>query len=66
MKTKKFIEKMALYLNMEKRECASRKSCLKLVLAKLKQRRQALKAALVLATDEGVRSLRILADPPPP
>ena len=52
MKIRKFIEKMALYLNMERRECASRKSCLKLVLAKLKERRKALKAALELATDE--------------
>lgn len=52
MKIKKFIEKMALYLNLEERECASRKSCLKLVLAKLKERRQELKAALELSTDE--------------
>ncbi len=52
MKIKKFIEKMALYLSMEKRECASRKSCLKLVLKKLKERRQALKAALKASTDE--------------
>lgn len=52
MKIKKFIEKMALYLNLEKRECASRKSCLKLVLGKLRERRQALKAALEGCTDE--------------
>lgn len=52
MKIKKFIEKMALYLSMEKRECASRKSCLKLVLTKLKERRQALKAALETSADE--------------
>jgi len=51
VKIKKFIEKMALYLSVEKRECASRKSSLKLVLKKLKERRQALKSALEASTD---------------
>jgi predicted nucleic acid-binding Zn-ribbon protein len=59
VKIKKFIGKMAQYLSVERREWASRESGLKLVLAKLKERRKALKLALETSTDESeIRRLK--------
>ena len=42
MKIKKYLNKMADYLNVEKRKCANHKACLKKVVKALKERESSL------------------------
>jgi predicted nucleic acid-binding Zn-ribbon protein len=51
VKIKKYLNKMAEYLNVEKRECANRKACIKKVLKALKERQRSLKEKLAKEKD---------------
>jgi predicted nucleic acid-binding Zn-ribbon protein len=55
VKIKKYLNKMADYLNVEKRECANRKACIKKVLKALKERERGLKAKLAKENDSKQR-----------
>jgi predicted nucleic acid-binding Zn-ribbon protein len=46
VKIKKYLNKMTEYLNVDKRECASRKACIKKVIKALREREGSLKESL--------------------